>query len=115
MELETIRWDNKNILKLRGDWTIERAGELKPALLEALANSEQIVIDMGELSGLDLSTIQLLCSAHRKSIRCGKQLGLGERKPEALKRMVREAGLVRTVGCHKDPCKSCLWTGDWTS
>ncbi len=115
MELETIRWDDRNILKLRGDWTIERAGELKPALLEALANSEHIVIDMGELSGLDLSTMQLLCAAHRKSIRLDKQFGFSEQRPETLKRMVREAGLVRTVGCHKNPCKSCLWTGDWTS
>lgn len=115
MQLETIICDDTNVLKLQGDWTIERAGDLKPALLEALGNGEHIVIDMEGLTGMDLSIMQLLCSAHRKSIRLGRQFGFSERKPETLKRIVRDAGLVRTIGCHKDPCRGCLWTGDWTS
>jgi hypothetical protein len=32
-----------------------------------------------------------------------------------LKNIVRDAGLVRTIGCHRNPNKNCLWTGDWTS
>ena len=115
MDLETIRSKDSSVLKLKGNWTIERAGELKPALLEALNSSENIVIDLEELTDTDLSAVQLLCSAHRASVKLGKQLGIYGRRPEALKRIVRDAGLVRTIGCHKDPCKGCLWTGDWTT
>ena len=115
MDLEMTWSAEAGVLKLEGNWTIERAGELKAALLEAVNNSEHIVIDLGELTDTDLSAVQLLCSAHRTSARMGKRLALGERKPETLIRVVRDAGLRHTIRCHQDTCKSCLWTGDWTS
>jgi anti-anti-sigma regulatory factor len=115
MDLEMIGSSESTVLKLKGNWTIERAGELKPALLKALQSSDQIVIDLEELTDTDLSAIQLLCSAHAASLRLGKQLAFHHQKSEPFKRAVRDAGLARTVGCHRNPTTSCLWTGDWTS
>ncbi len=115
MDVEIMRSAETSVLKLKGSWTIERTDELKHALLEALNGSEGIVIELEGLTDLDLSSIQLLCSAHRTSLRLGKRLALHEQKSEALKRIVRDAGFDRTIGCHKDPDKSCLWAGDWKS
>jgi anti-anti-sigma regulatory factor len=115
MDVEMMRSAETSVLKLTGGWTIERANELKRALLEALSGGERIVIELEGLTELDLSTMQLFCSTHRTSLRLGKHLAFHEQKPETLKRMVRDAGFVRTIGCHKDPHKSCLWTGDWKS
>jgi hypothetical protein len=28
-------------------------------------------------------------------------------------RLVSESGYARTLGCHKDPHRSCLWKGVW--
>ncbi len=115
MDVEIMRSAETNVLKLKGSWTIERANELKRVLLEMLNSCEHMSIDLEGLTDLDLSTIQLFCSAHRTSLRDCKQLALHERKSESLKQMVRDAGFVRALGCHKDPDKKCLWIGDWKS
>lgn len=115
MDLEITRSGAASVLKLKGNWTVERAVELKPSLLEALNSSEHILIDIEDLEEADLSALQLLCRAHHESIRLGKQLAFQTLKSESLRRTVRDAGLVRTIGCHKNPKIGCLWTGDWTS
>jgi anti-anti-sigma regulatory factor len=115
MELEITRSAETSVLKLKGNWTLERASELKPALLDVLEKNESLVIDVAELTCVDLAAMQLFCSAHNASVRMGKQLTFSERKSEPLRRMVRDAGLVRTVGCNRNPNQNCLWTGDWTS
>ena len=115
MDVEMTQSIETNVLKLEGSWTIERANELKRVLLEILNSCERMIIDLEGLADLDLSTMQLFCSVHRASLRDGKQLALNEQKSQRLKQMVREAGFVRTLGCHKDPNKKCLWIGDWKS
>ncbi|MDR3568917.1 MAG: STAS domain-containing protein [Syntrophobacteraceae bacterium] len=115
MDLEMTGSAETTILKIKGNWTIERSGELKPALLEALGKSERIVLDLEKVAAVDISALQLFCSAHRASLRLGKHLTFLEQKSEPLKRMVRDAGLVRTIGCNKNPNRNCLWTGDWTA
>jgi len=116
MDVETTRSDEKVVLALKGSWTIERANELKHALLDALNSGERIVIDLEGLTELDLSTVQLFCSTHRTSLRVGKHVAFYEKISETFKRMVLDTGFVRTIGCHKDPGKSCLWTGGgWKS
>lgn len=115
MDVDMTRSGEANVVKLEGSWTIERASELKGVLLEALNSGESIVVDLEGLKDLDLSFMQLFCSAHRTSLRDGKRIVLCERKSQSLKQMVRKAGFVRTLGCHKDPNKECLWIGDWKS
>ena len=115
MDVEMTRSAETNVLKLKGSWTIERANELKRVLLEILNSCERMVIDLEGIADLDLSSMQLFCSAHRTSLREGKHLALHEKKSETFKRMACDAGFVRTIGCHKDPYKNCLWIGDWKS
>jgi anti-anti-sigma regulatory factor len=113
MDVGIMRSAEASVLKLVGNWTIERANELKGALLEALNSAESIVIDLEGLTCLDLSAMQLFCSAHRTSLRLGKHLALHGQESETFKRVLRDAGFVRTSGCHSDPDKKCLWIGDW--
>lgn len=113
MDVEMVQSNEECVLRLKGSWTIERAHELKQALIETLQGCDRIVIDSAALTDADLSCLQLLCAAHRTSLKFDKQLTLGEEKSEAFERVVRDAGFVRTLGCHKDPHKSCLWVGGW--
>ncbi len=115
MDLEVTSSAEKTVVKLKEIWTIERTGELKIALQEALRNSEDIVIDVENLTSTDLCILQLFCSAHALSVKLGKSFALYEHKSEPFKTIVRDAGLVRTIGCHRNPNKNCLWTGDWKS
>lgn len=101
------------VLKVEGNWTIERAQEMRQRLIKALAEEDRITLELEEMREADLTCLQLLCSAHRTSLKWDKHFALGEEKPEALIKAVREAGFVRTLGCHKDPHKGCLWIEGW--
>ncbi|MHC1744220.1 MAG: lipid asymmetry maintenance protein MlaB [Syntrophobacteraceae bacterium] len=101
------------VLRLDGRCTIERADELKSMLLESLSRDDAIVIDLENLTEVDLSCLQLLCAAHRRSLRQNKQMQLGADRPVVFDRAVRTAGFARTLGCHKDPGGTCLWKGVW--
>jgi anti-anti-sigma regulatory factor len=109
MDPESLRSAGKSTVKLMGEWTIERAGELKGMLSEGLEGGECIVVDVEEIENVDLSCLQLLCAAHRASLREGKLLTLGGKRPDQFRKRVHEAGFSRALGCHKDPGKSCLW------
>jgi anti-anti-sigma regulatory factor len=105
--------DNAPILKLEGRWTVERANELKQALIEASRNGDHLVIDVADLEEADLCFLQLFCSAHRTFSRLGKHVALQEKKSESFKRLVRDAGFKRELGCQNAQRASCLWIGEW--
>ena len=96
-------------LILDGDMTVQRAGELKTALVEALDKAACLVIDLGNITDADLSCLQLLCSAHRTALKSNKSVSLAENAPQLFWDIVKKAG----YSC-KDPCcddKNCLWIG----
>jgi anti-anti-sigma factor len=99
------------VLKLEGRCTIERVHELKGMLLEALGVHDHIILDLRDVVEVDVACLQLLCSAHRASLKSNKHLALDDNKPDVFKRVVRNAGYARTLGCHNDPMKSCMWKG----
>lgn len=96
-------------LRLEGEVTVESAGELRQALLQALEGGGGIVVDCGGATSIDLSTLQLLCAAHRTAITLGKDLAL-DGCEDALARAVEEAGFRRQRACLLSPEKDrCLW------
>ena len=99
------------ILMLEGAFTIERANELKQLLVNALKDKNRVALNLEGITEVDLSCLQLLCSAHRTSMELKKRLTVEGRQPEVFQRAVKDAGFTRPVGCHKDPDKSCLWLG----
>jgi anti-anti-sigma regulatory factor len=115
MDVEMMRSAETGVLRLKGSWTIERAHELKQALVEALKGDEPVIVDLEGLAEADLSCLQLLCAAHRTSLRLGKHSALNQEQSGAFKRVVRDAGFARTLGCHGDPQTGCLWVGGWES
>jgi anti-anti-sigma factor len=99
------------ILTLAGELTIERAVELKEALSKSLDEVSQLVLNLEKTAKVDLSALQLLCSAHRTSIRLNKHLSLAGNLSEPFERTVEEAGFFRRKGCGLSPDKGCLWVG----
>jgi ABC-type transporter Mla MlaB component len=54
-------------LRLEGELTIGRVGEMVSVLNEALDGLKRSVIDLGGVSEIDAAGIQLLCSLHRSA------------------------------------------------
>lgn len=84
MELSQERRENHLRLHAAGEMTIYSAAELKPALLEALGQSDEIEIDLSGVSELDTSGVQLLMLVKREAVAAGKGLTLSGHSPAVL-------------------------------
>jgi anti-anti-sigma factor len=86
MELNQERRENRLCLQAAGEMTIYSAAELKPALLEALGQSDEdeIEIDLSGVSELDTSGVQLLMLMKREVVAAGKGLTLSGHSPAVL-------------------------------
>lgn len=113
MQFEKEQSGNTGILKLKGRCTVEHATELKAVLLDALQAQEHLVVTLDGVSDLDLSFLQLLCSAYGTSIKRNRRFTLDGILPEAFKRTVEDAGYCRAMNCLHDPHTGCLWKGGW--
>ncbi len=95
---------------LEGELTVPHAEELKSAFLKALINGRALNIRFGAVQDVDLSCLQVLCSAHKSAVRMKKQVCFDGTVPKILKDAAEAAGYTRLSGCKLDSEKSCLWT-----
>jgi len=114
-DMELKESSETRVLRLAGTWTVERAHELKQALVEALQKTDHLIVGLEDLEEADLSCLQLLCSAHGTFLKLGKRMTLQEKRSESFRRAVSDSGFKRNLGCHKAPNADCLWIGDWES
>lgn len=113
MQQETEWQGNIKVVTLEGDLTIQRACELKERLLDALRSSSHTLVDLSRATSVDLSCLQVLCSAHRTSLKLGKELNIGDGYSEEFKKAVNDFGYKRNRSCVKDCDAGCLWVGGW--
>lgn len=71
-------------LHLEGDLTIYEVAGLKPTLLAALAQSDEVELDLAAVTELDTSVVQLLMLAKREAVAAGKVLKLSGHSPAVL-------------------------------
>jgi anti-sigma B factor antagonist len=81
MHIEQEKKGTLTTLKISGDMSIYHAPELKSALLEALAECEELDINLAEVSDMDTAGFQLLVMAKRSALAAGKQLTLSAHSP----------------------------------
>ncbi len=94
---------------LSGDLTLQSAAGVKAELEKAVASGRNVVLRFDAVDAVDLSFIQLLCSAHRSVHDRGHTLELEGEKPEAFTRLIKESGLDVHVGCWFDDSVECPW------
>jgi anti-anti-sigma regulatory factor len=101
----------KGRLILDGSLTIARAGELKAALLEGLEKVDQVTVCLGEVSEVDLTFFQVLCSAHRIFDAKNKTISITDATDGAWRQMMVRSGFTRMKACALDLKSECLWKG----
>ena len=99
------------IVVVIGEMTIQNAGEIRNALLEAFSEGEGVRLEMGKVAEIDLAGLQLLCAAHKTSMADNKHFSINGIDNEAIKSVIRDAGFPRYTGCVQDINKTCVWTG----
>ncbi len=96
-------------LTVSGDLTVARAGELRTALSDALAQAGAVEVTVAKVTALDVTFPQLLCSAHRAAVEGGKELAVKGLDEESFGELLRRSGFLRHIGCREDTRRSCFW------
>lgn len=69
--------DGARCLRLQGELTIYAAATVKAALLDALAGTAELDVDLAEVTEIDTAGVQLLVAAKREALEAGTTLRLG--------------------------------------
>ena len=99
---KTIRLD------FSGPLTVKNVAELKNILLSTLDEEETIVINLAEVTEIDLSSLQLLCSAHQYALKNGKEISLNDPEGNLLSAGTT-AGFSGGKKCRYERNEGCLW------
>ena len=109
MNFEQETPGNTDILALNGELTIARAVELKAMLTASLKRAENVHIQLEAVTAVDLSCLQLLCSAHRTALDLNKKLTLNCQESEVFMQVAEYSGYLRHKGCMPNTFECCLW------
>lgn len=97
------------VIVLRGAMTIPEAAAFREMLQMQLPSSGSAEIDLGGLTEIDITGLQLLCAAHRAMKSRGGELRLGSPLPGAVREAIRLSGLGRSRSCGAGLQDTCLW------
>lgn len=100
---------DKVTLVLAGDLTITQISVAREELQNALNKSQHIELDLEEVKKVDLTFLQLLCSAHRKAVAMGKNLVFTGNIPAIFKKSIEDNCHEQRQDCKLDANENCLW------
>lgn len=98
-------------LAIKGELTIQRVVEIREVICDAFSEGGNLTLDLQRVTDIDLTGLQLLCSAHISSITRGKEFSVKFPAEESIKNIVNDAGFLRHTGCAGDVKHTCIWTG----
>jgi len=96
---------------VNGALTIERSGEFRQTLVDALAGARHVVLDVGQLHDIDLPALQLICSACKAAAAANKTFTLEGPLPDCLTALRDGIGVCRSNPCCQNENASCIWFG----
>jgi hypothetical protein len=94
------------IVTVGGDLTVSSAAALQGA------SAVEVIVE--NITGIDISFPQLLCSAHRTAAARNKTLTVVGLAQEQLNTMLLRSGFSRKTGCQENTRTPCLWLNDQT-
>ena len=112
MSLNSSYRENGSIVITSGDrLTIENASEFSRLLREALEAAPSVIVEFDPQVTLDITGIQLLCSACRTAASSGKSFTYQGLQPHGLAEMIASCGAERHAVCKHNNDSTCIWFG----
>ncbi|RJR38696.1 MAG: STAS domain-containing protein [Desulfobacteraceae bacterium] len=99
--------DDAGTLTLKGELTIQHAARLKEVLLRVLDQTTNLSISLEGIREIDLSCLQVLCSAHRTAVGLQKSIAATGLWSEEILSAVERAGYRAGRSCGSLE-KSCF-------
>ena len=113
MESETITKKNQFNIVLEGKLTIEEASIKKEEINDAYSKHQNVCIDLEQVTDIDISGVQLICSANMFFEKNNKNLTLKSKNNDKILHVLTELGYYNKYGAsHGFSCKKCLWKGE---
>jgi anti-anti-sigma regulatory factor len=112
MPLNSSVRENGEIIITSGDrLTIETSAEFSRIVLEALETSRNVEIEFDPTIELDLTGMQILCSACKSAAQSGKTFSCHGPQPQALADIIASSGAERYAACKHNNKSNCIWFG----
>jgi len=108
-EIHHATKNDREVLTVSGALTVKHAKALREAFIEAVRNAPAVEVNVENIGDLDISFVQLVCSAHRTAADLNKQLTISGVEQERFRQTLSRFGFFRHIGCHESTRKSCLW------
>jgi hypothetical protein len=105
----TCREDGSIVISSGERLTIENAALLVTCLRDALASSPCVAVEFDADVEVDVTTLQILCSACKTAATEGKTLTHHGPGAESLQRLIASAGAERLDHCRHNNNNPCIW------
>lgn len=101
---------NEGLLNADGELTIQQAADFKDTLTKAISEVDRLEINFDKVTEVDITCLQILCSAHKTCVKVNKELSITGRQSEVLKEAIKYAGYERHKCCKVARDKNqCPW------
>ncbi|MEI6207568.1 MAG: STAS domain-containing protein [Desulfuromonadales bacterium] len=112
MPLNSSVRENGEIIITSGDrLTIENAADFARLTREALEASHLVAVEFEPGVELDITGVQILCSACKCAANSGKIFTYHGRQPQALADIISTCGAERHAVCKHNNDSTCIWFG----
>jgi len=97
MNLEMDTTNNQAVITIIGEISLLMATKMKELLDQAMKSASVTMIQIKDMSFVDLSFLQLIYAAQQKCLKNRKRIVFHESCVEQLKQYVQEAGFSHTI------------------
>lgn len=112
MPLNSSVRENGEIIITSGDrLTIENAADFSRIVREALEASDNVLIEFEPEVAIDITGVQVLCSACKSAALSGKVLAYHGPQPAGLTEIITASGAERHGVCKHNNDSNCIWFG----
>lgn len=107
----SVREGGETIITSGGRLTIESAADFSRIIREALDASHLVALEFEPGVEVDITTVQILCSACKSAANSGKIFTYHGLKPQALSDIISSCGAERHSVCKHNNESTCIWFG----
>ena len=112
MPLNSSVRENGEIIVTSGDrLTIENSADFSRIIREALEVSDHVAVEFEPSVEIDITGVQILCSACKSAANGGKLFSYHGPQPQALADIIASSGAERHVVCKHNNDSTCIWFG----
>lgn len=99
-------------LKCQGELTIAQIADFKKAITDIMPGSKEVIVDLSKIADMDISCLQLLCSANRSFEKNKTKLTRKGNLTDIAQQTLSDSGYDIGEGCPEAPCENCFWKGE---